>query len=428
MYGKSAGSLHKAQGQNKINIAISIGCAALLVAIAALFTPSSSVFSALLPDGCSTGLKTVTGTSYYGIDGVDGISAYTVWLNEGHTGDEDAFLKDLVGVKGEAGYSGANGKSAFQLWLDAGNKGSSAEFITSLIGADGVDGVAGLSAYELWLSTGQNGTLQNFLNTLTGASGASGANGTNGSNGLSAYELWKQSDSANTNKTVAEFLTSLVGAQGVKGDTGATGVSGASGAPGASGEPGAVGPSGPAGPAGPSGAPGADGVCTIGVGGHFGSFWDDQTQTSIDPANGMLLGHTDSSNGVAVVKDDGSALAPGERGSWLKFDQGGTYNIAFSAQLAKTGGTADLVSIWLQRYNSTLHNIEYTNTNLGMANNSTELVAAWNFFVDVADGDRVRIVWHASNATSVIAAHAPVTNGIDIPGTPSVILTVNQIR
>jgi len=274
------------------------------------------------------------------------------------------------------------------------------------------------------LSTGQNGTLQNFLNTLTGASGASGANGTNG-NGLSAYELWKQSDSANTNKTVAEFLTSLVGAQGVKGDTGATGTSGA---PGASGEPGAVGPSGPAGPAGPSGAPGTNGVCTIGVGGHFGSFWDDQTQTSIDPANGMLLGHTDSSNGVTVVKDDGSALAPGERGSWLKFDEGGTYNIAFSAQLAKTGGTADLVSIWLQRYNSNLHNIEYTNTNLGMANNSTELVAAWNFFVDVADGDRVRIVWHASNATSVIAAHAPVTNGIDIPGTPSVILTVNQIR
>ena len=48
--------------------------------------------------------------------------------------------------------------------------------------------------------------------------------------------------------------------------------------------------------------------------------------------------------------------------------------------------------------------------------------------VDVADGDRVRIAWHASNITSVIAAHAPVTNGIDIPGTPSVIVTVNQVR
>jgi Collagen triple helix repeat (20 copies) len=428
MYGKSASSLHKAESQNKINIAISIGCAALLVAIAGLFTPSSAVFSALLPDGCSTGIKTVTGTNYYGVDGVDGISAYNVWLNEGHTGDEAAFLKDLVGVKGEAGYAGTNGKSAYQLWLDAGNKGSSAEFITSLIGADGVDGVAGLSAYELWLSTGQNGTLQNFLNTLIGASGTSGANGINGSNGLSAYELWKQSNSANTNKTVTEFLTSLVGAQGVKGDTGTTGAKGDTGAIGNSGATGEVGPSGPAGPSGAPGTNGTNGICTIGVGGHFGSFWDDQTQTSVEPANGMLLGHTDSSNGVTVVKDDGSALAPGERGSWLKFDQGGTYNIAFSAQLAKTGGTADLVSIWLQRYNSTLHNIDYTNTNLGMANNSTELVAAWNFFVDVADGDRVRIVWHASNATSVIAAHAPVTNGIDIPGTPSIIVTVNQVR
>jgi hypothetical protein len=179
---------------------------------------------------------------------------------------------------------------------------------------------------------------------------------------------------------------------------------------------------------GTNGTNGTNGICTIGVGGHFGSFWDDQTQTSLAAANGMLLGHTDTSSGVTVVKDDGTPLAAGERGSWLKFDEAGTYNIAFSAQLAKTGGTADLVSIWLQRYNATMHNVDYSNTNLGMANNSTELVAAWNFFVDVGAGDRVRIAWHASNATSVIAAHAPVTNGIDIPGTPSVIVTVNQVR
>ncbi len=418
MYGKTRSYLRSQNVNKRLNLAVSIACAALLLAIAGLFTPSASVFSALLPSTCSTGLNAASADDVVSGDGVDGISAYAVWLNQGNTGDEAAFLKDLVGVKGESGYTGANGKSAFQLWLDAGNSGSSEDFLQAIVGNQGAEGVPGLSAYELWLSTGQNGSLQNFLNTLTGSAGATGASGSNGANGLSAFEIWRDLP-GNSNKTVVEFLAELKGASGS---------AGANGQPGTNGLNGIDGSPGPQGLQRLAGTKGNDGVCTIGVGGHFGYFWDDQTQTSVLPTNGMLLGHTETSDGVTLVNDEGSPLDPGTRGSWLKFDEAGTYNIAFSAQLAKTGGSADLVSIWLQRYNSELHNVEYSNTNLGMANNSTELVAAWNFFVVVGAGDRVRIAWHASNATSVISAHSPVTNGIDIPGTPSVIVTVSQVR
>jgi hypothetical protein len=427
MFGKSASQIRRNQISAKGSSALALSIAAVLIAIAGLFTPNATLFSGLLPE-CTFQANT---SLNYGVDGVDGVSAYQVWLSEGNDGDESAFIDSLVGTKGANGYMGKDGKSAYQLWLDAGNKGNSAEFLNSLIGDSGVNGVAGLSAYELWLSTGQNGTLQNFLNSLVGASGSSGANGTNGTNGLSAYELWKQSDSANANKSVAEFLQSLVGAQGLKGDTGATGSTGASGAPGASGEPGAVGPSGPAGPSGPSGAPGAngaDGVCNIGVGGYYASFWDQDTQVGSAGVDGMLLGYTGSAYGVSAVKDDGTASTPTSKGSWIKFDNAGTYNIAFSAQLQKTGGSGATISIWLQKKNGTVSNLDYTNTNVGLGNNSTELVAAWNFFVDVQAGDQIRLAWHTTDTAAVIEGKLPVSNGVSIPGIPSVIVTVNQVR
>jgi hypothetical protein len=427
MYGKTGTSIHKSRDKSRGNTTLALAGAALLIAILGLFTPNSNVLAGLLPANCSAGIAVKSGVNVYGTNGVDGISAYAVWLNEGNSGDEAAFLKALVGKKGPQGYAGKDGKSAYQLWLDAGNSGTSDDFLQALVGDKGVDGVAGLSAYELWLSTGQNGTLQNFLNTLVGAAGSSGSNGTNGSNGLSAYEIW-QSQPGNGSKSVADFLNAL------KGDTGPAGANGSSGAPGSTGQQGPAGAQGEPGaqgspgPQGSPGAAGANGICTIGVGGHYASFWDIQDQVSTQPTNGMLLGNTGSASGVSLVADDGTALAPGARGSWMKFDEAGTYNIAFSAQIAKTGGQDSLVSIWLQRYNGASHNVEYTNTNLGMANNSTELVAAWNFFVDVAAGDRVRLAWHSSNVTTIIAAHLPVSNGIDIPGTPSVIVTVNQVR
>ena len=146
MYGKSATAINRKNNEFKPNAALSLGLAALLIAILGLFTPNANLLSGLLPANCSTGANISTAVSYYGVDGVDGVSAYAVWQSQGNDGDEAAFLKSLVGTRGATGYSGKQGKSSYQLWLDAGNSGTSQEFLDSLIGKDGVNG---LSAYDL---------------------------------------------------------------------------------------------------------------------------------------------------------------------------------------------------------------------------------------------------------------------------------------
>lgn len=411
MFGKTGAKIHRDQRDLKINVGVALGASALLIAVAGLFIPNGSVLNAFSTVDCNTGLTAVGAVNTYSTNGVDGIGAYDLWLSEGNTGTKDDFIASLIGTKGADGYSGADGKSAYQLWLDEGNSGTTKEFIASLTGNQGVNGVNGLSAYELWLSVGNQGTLQQFLNSLIGASGANGANGTNGSTGQSAYAIWLEN--GNSGKTVADFLNSLNGATG---ETGAPGPMGSTGPVGASGAPGT------------NGTNGTNGVCVIGVGGYFGAFWDETTQTGSNPVNGMLLGHIGSNNGVTVVTDSGATSTPAAPGSWIKFDNAGTYNIAFSAQLQKSGGSPATVSIWLQKLNGSVHDIEYTNTNIGLGNNSTEEAAAWNFFVDVAAGDRVRLAWHTTDVGAVLQAAPPVSNGVTIPGIPSVIVTVNQVR
>jgi hypothetical protein len=113
-------------------------------------------------------------------------------------------------------------------------------------------------------------------------------------------------------------------------------------------------------------------------------------------------------------------------GSKITFAHSGTYNIAFSAQMMKTGGSAATISIWLKQNGASL---PYTNTDVTVGNNNSKFVAAWNFFVDVAAGDTVEVVWHSTDTSVKIWAEPEKTDGgATIPGIPSVILTVNQVR
>lgn len=76
------------------------------------------------------------------------------------------------GIKGDKGDSiegkpGVDGKSAYQLWLSLGNRGSVEDFILSLRGDNG------LSAYDIWLNNGYNGAEEDFLKWLKGKDGIS---------------------------------------------------------------------------------------------------------------------------------------------------------------------------------------------------------------------------------------------------------------
>jgi len=69
-----------------------------------------------------------------GEKGDDGKSAYQIWLEAGHIGNESDFLNWLKGEDGQDGTNGQNGKSAYEIWLDAGHQGDEEDFLNWLKG------------------------------------------------------------------------------------------------------------------------------------------------------------------------------------------------------------------------------------------------------------------------------------------------------
>ena len=102
-----------------------------------------------------------------GQEGLDGDSAYEVWLSDGNAGSVQDYLDSLKGEKGD------DGLSAFQIWKDLGNSETEEDFITALKGEDGVDGK---SAYQIWIDAGNTGTEAEFLSSLIGVGGTNSTN------------------------------------------------------------------------------------------------------------------------------------------------------------------------------------------------------------------------------------------------------------
>jgi len=147
-------------------------------------------------------------------DGLNGLSAYELWLEAGNVGSLADFLNSLVGEAGADGIQGPEGPEG-----PAGADG--ADGADGANGADGADGEDGLSAYEIWLAAGNSGTEDDFLDSLIGANGADGADGENGSDGaegpagpagadgapgLSAYETWLSIGNVGTEEDFIAFL------------------------------------------------------------------------------------------------------------------------------------------------------------------------------------------------------------------------------
>jgi len=99
------------------------------------------------------GFELVTGGT--GTIGIDGKSAYQLWLDQGNTGSVEVFLNSLKGAKGDKGDTGLTGA-------------------TGQNGLDGERGVDGKSAYQIWLDAGNTGTESDFLLSLKGEKGDSG--------------------------------------------------------------------------------------------------------------------------------------------------------------------------------------------------------------------------------------------------------------
>jgi hypothetical protein len=172
----------------------------------------------------------------------------------------------------------------------------------------------------------------------------------------------------------------------------------------------AKGEEGPQGEQGIQGIQGEPGSLT---GAKLGSFFDTTIQTG-GSIKAITLNSTDFSNGINIVD-----------GSRITMDILGIYNIAFSLQLEKTGGSAADIYVWM-RHNDV--DVPDTATIIHMANNNTYNVAAWNFFVncDVLPQD-FQLMWYTASTNVSIAAIADSGTPVGVPSIPSVIVTVNKV-
>ena len=130
-------------------------------------------------------------------------------------------------------------------------------------------------------------------------------------------------------------------------------------------------------------------------------------------------------NTAQAVTFDSTSI---ERGIWrdsvntsrIHVADAGVYNVEFSAQLDKTSGGAELVYIWI-RVNGI--DVPDSTTLIRMKGNNDELVAAWNFLLELAGGDYVELMWASPTLDMRLETFAATAFA---PAIPSVILSITQ--
>lgn len=240
-------------------------------------------------------------------------------------------------------------------------------------------------------------------------------------------------DYANGRGSLKNARFSITGVKGLRGPAGVRGDQGLRGITGLAGPMGAIGPAGPSGPQGvqgvqgiqgvqgPAGTPGTNG--TNGIDGlipSFGSFYDTTTQStdSINTPKAMTFNQVTS--GVNGVTASNVSI---ESGSRITVARSGTYNIQFSAQLAKTDQGNDTMDIWL-RVNGV--DVPWSDTEVTISS-TQRLVASWNFMIDLTAGQYAQLMYTSADINSQILA-VPAQTAPVRPGIPSVIITVQQVQ
>lgn len=150
----------------------------------------------------------------------------------------------------------------------------------------------------------------------------------------------------------------------------------------------------------------------------YGAFQDstDQTAASTTAAYAITLNTTDYAVGVSVVSN-----------SQITVRSAGVYNIQFSIQFANTNTQIHDVDIWFRK-NGT--DVAASNSKFSVPNShggtDGHLIAALNFYIQLAAGDYVQLMW-ATNSTNVTIEQLPAQTSPTRPATPSVIVTINKV-
>jgi hypothetical protein len=151
----------------------------------------------------------------------------------------------------------------------------------------------------------------------------------------------------------------------------------------------------------------------------YGAFQDgtDQTAANITTAYAITFDTTDFSNGVTL-----SDL------SRLNVAQAGIYNLQVSIQFMNTTNDTQDVDVWFRK-NGT--NIDKSNSRFGLgprksSGNPSHLIAALNFFVNLAANDYIEIMWRPTDV-GVSLEHFAADTSPTRPAVPSVIATLSFV-
>jgi len=124
----------------------------------------------------------------------------------------------------------------------------------------------------------------------------------------------------------------------------------------------------------------------------------------------MTFNSTDLSQGVYI----------GSPTSRIYVDRPNVYNIQFSAEYINTSGGAARSWVWLRK-NGT--DVPDSASVVRIEGNNSELVAAWNFLLQMNAGDYFELMWEVSDTS--LSLHADPATAIH-PAIPSIILTVTD--
>jgi hypothetical protein len=160
---------------------------------------------------------------------------------------------------------------------------------------------------------------------------------------------------------------------------------------------------GPVGPAGSSGS----------VGNYLNAF-DTTTQNNpvANSINIMRFNTNSSSQGFII-----------QNGTQITAQNIGVYNIQFSAQVTKSTGSLANIDIWIVKNGVAIAN---TNTTFTIHDNASQMVASWNWFLEMNGTDYFQIAWSSPNTNINLFVETGLTNPTR-PNVPSIILTVQQV-
>ena len=151
----------------------------------------------------------------------------------------------------------------------------------------------------------------------------------------------------------------------------------------------------------------------------YGAFQDSTNQTAANTttAYAITLNTTDYSNGVYVSNS-----------SRVNVRNAGVYNLQFSIQFKNTTNSSQDADVWFRK-NGT--NITASNSRFGIparksSGDPSHIIAALNYFIELAVGDYLEIMWRVTDTGVTIETFAAGTSPTR-PSVPSVITTVNYV-